>query len=363
MSQTGTAWAGDGAQKVTILHGYYSATEYQVKEEQADAIIKTAAYHREFFALSLIWFSPSVHAAVLPSLSTPFQRTSNAGLGQLDQLPAELLHDIIYRLDVRSLLKFRQTNLRSRQTVDSIKKYQVVLSHGLNLFCALLRTRLAANISLLDFYDTLCTKACSICGEFGGFMSLLTWRRCCFKCLRQAPEIKVGTLVSARTRFRMTEAELVQIKSFKNLPGFYSLNGKAYNRLITVVPIHQASLICRKPLSTKTSSFTINRDRPNNLNFMGSCALPYYDKTTGSVEHGVSCAGCQLALEKGIFDNKCEQWGVDARDKVYARDGFLEHFRRCEHAQMLWRSSDEGRKTPPELPVEAQCGGRFNWRE
>lgn len=72
MSQTGTAWAGDGAQKVTILHGYYSATEYQVKEEQADAIIKTAAYHREFFALSLIWFSPSVHAAVLPLLSTPF---------------------------------------------------------------------------------------------------------------------------------------------------------------------------------------------------------------------------------------------------------------------------------------------------
>ncbi|UZP40633.1 hypothetical protein NXS19_008449 [Fusarium pseudograminearum] len=339
MSQTGTAWAGDGDLKV-IPHGYYSATEYQVKEQQADAIIKTAAYHREVFARSVIWFPPRQHAAVLPSLSTPFQRTSNAGLGPLDQLPAELLHDIIYRLDVRSLLKFRQTNLRSRQTVDSIKKYQVVISHGLNLFCALLRTRLAADISLLDFYDALCTKACSICGEFGGFMSLLTWRRCCFKCLRQAPEIKVGTLVSVRTRFHMTEAELAQVKSFTNLPGFYSLYGKAYKRrLITVVSIHQAILICREPLSTKTSSLTIDRDRRNHLNFMGSCALPYYDKTAGSVEHGVPCAGCQFALEKGIFDNKCEQWGL------------------------MFATNDEGRKTPPELPVEAQCGGRFNWRE
>lgn len=152
--------------------GYYSTTEYQVKEEKADVIIQTVTYHRRHFPRAVIWFSPREHTDVRPSLSTPFQRTSK--LGSLDQLPTELLHDIIYRLDMPSLLKFRQTNLRSRQTVDAINKYQVIVSHGLNLFCALLRTRLAADVSLLDLYDALCTKACSICSESGGFIPLLT---------------------------------------------------------------------------------------------------------------------------------------------------------------------------------------------
>ncbi|PTD05232.1 hypothetical protein FCULG_00000252 [Fusarium culmorum] len=287
MSQTGTAWAGDGDLKV-IPHGYYSATEYQVKEEQADAIIQTAAYHRRDFPLSVIWFSPRTHAHVRSSLSTPFQRTSNAGLGSLDQLPTELLDDIKYRLDV-------------------------IVSHGLNLFCALLRTRLAVHVSLLDFYDALCTKTCSICGEFGGFMSLLTWKKCCFQCLREAPEIRVLPLDSNPSK------------------------------PVTVASIHQASLICNRPLPTKARGFAAaNRERQNIHNFTGSCALPYYNETKDSVEG--------------------EQWRFDARDKLYARDGFLEHFRRCEQAQLLWRTSDEGRKMPPELPPAIRWEDGFNWR-
>ncbi len=75
---------------------------------------------------------------------------------------------------------------------------------------------------------------------------------------------------------------------------------------------------------------------------MGSCALPYYDRRTGRVEHGMSCAGCQLALEKDIIGSRGEKWALEARDKVYAQDGFLEHFRWCEQAQLLWKSSGEG---------------------
>lgn len=59
---------------------------------------------------------------------------------------------------------------------------------------------------------------------------------------------------------------------------------------------------------------------------MGSCALPYYDKVSGNVEQGISCAGCQLALEKDIIGSKGEKWASEARDKVYARDGFLATF-------------------------------------
>lgn len=87
-------------------------------------------------------FSPREHDGIRLSIATPFRRTSDTGLGSLDRLPLELLDDAMLRLDVQSLCNFRQTNLRSRQTVDSLKQYQVVVLHGLNLLCASLRTRL-----------------------------------------------------------------------------------------------------------------------------------------------------------------------------------------------------------------------------
>ncbi|KAJ5091852.1 hypothetical protein NUU61_006722 [Penicillium alfredii] len=53
----------------------------------------------------------------------------------------------------------------------------------------------------------------------------------------------------------------------------------------------------------------------------------------------------------------------EARDKVYAQDRFLEHFRWCEQAQLLWRSSDEGKSCPTKLPETARRGSFFNKRE
>ncbi|KAF5981379.1 cyclin f-box [Fusarium coicis] len=345
-----------------MLSGYRSATEYSFDEEHTDAIVRTAAYHRKDFGLSVIWFSSSEHIKIRQSITTPFQRASKVGLGSIDRLPLELLYDNLLRLDVHSLFRFRQTNRGSRQAVDSLKQYQIVVLHGLNLFCALLRTRTAVEISLLDFYNVMCLKSCSLCDEFGGFMSLLTWTRCCFKCLKEAPEIQVQNLSAVRKEFRLTKAESAELRSFKTLPGIYSMEESVYKSRFTIVSLHQASLISRRQ-SQATMQFQPERSgRYKKLNFMGSCALPYYNKVTSNVEHGMSCAGCQLTLEKDIIGARGEKWAFQARDKVYARDGFLEHFRWCEQAQLLWKSSCGGRNKPAELPEVARRGGYFNER-
>ncbi|KAI0838872.1 hypothetical protein F5Y06DRAFT_34142 [Hypoxylon sp. FL0890] len=343
--------------------GYRSVTEYRFREEQADAIVRATAYHRKDFGRSVIWFSPREHVGIRLSIATPFQRTSNTGLGSLDRLPLELLHDVLLRLDMHSLFNFRQTNLRSRQMVDSLKQYQAVVSHGLNLFCALLRTRLALGVSLFDFYYALCTKACTLCGEFGGFISLLTWNRCCFKCLQGAPETQVQSLAAVRKQFHLTKAELDQLRSFKTLPGIYSMEESVYKSRVTVVSVHQAILVSGRQPHALAQAQPANSGRNQKFNFMGSCALPYYDRRTGRVEHGMSCAGCQLALEKYIIGSRGEKWASEARDKVYAQDGFLKHFRWCEQAQLLWRSSGEGNNRPTELPEAARRRGFFNRRE
>lgn len=341
--------------------GYRSVAEYHCREEQTDAIVQAAAYHRKDYVLSVIWFSPREHVGVRQSIATPFQRTSSTALGTLNRLPLELLHEVLLYLDMHSLFKLRQTNLGSRQAVDSLKQYQVVVSNGLNLFYALLRTRL--DVSLFDFCNALYTKACTLCGEFGGFVSLLTWTRCCFKCLQVAPETQVRSLAAVRKQFHLAKTVLGQLRSFKTLPGTYTMEESVYKSRLTVVSLHQAMLASGQQPHRLAQAQPVNSAREQKFNFMSSCALPYYDRRTGRVEHGMSCAGCQLALEKGIIGSKGEDWAFEARNKVYAQDGFMEHFRWCEQAQLLWRSSGEGKTRPTELPAGARRGGYFKSRE
>ncbi|KAM7209778.1 hypothetical protein V8F06_014839, partial [Rhypophila decipiens] len=325
-------------------------------------------YHRNKLPRSVIWFSPRHHTSIHSSIATPFPRAPQVGLGALGRLPLELLYEVLLCLDMRSIFKLRQTNLRSRQVVDSLRQYHLVVSHGLNLLCALLRTRLAIDVSLSDFFYALCTKACRFCGEFGGFISLLTWERSCFRCLQVAPETQVQTLSAARKQFHLSKVQLGQLRSFKTLPGRYTPEESTYKSHVTVVSAYQALLLSGQQPNSQTRAQLVNWGPQNpRFNFMGSCALPYYDGRTRRVEHGMSCGGCQLAVERDIYDSTVQlpdsEWTLAVRNKVYTQDGFLEHFRWCKLAQLLWKSSDQGNRQPPELPEVVRVKGYFGNRE
>ena len=120
----------------------------------------------------------------------------------------------------------------------------MVVSYGLNLFCALLRTRLAPGIYLSGFYHALCTKACSICGGFGGFVLLLAWKRCCALCVRGAAlEAHMHPITAIREEYHLTKAELGQLKTFKTLPGIYTMDESVHKSCIEVASSHQAALV------------------------------------------------------------------------------------------------------------------------
>lgn len=187
----------------------------------------------------------------------------------------------------------------SRRIIDSLKQYRLIASHGLNLLCALLRTRLAVDISLVDFYNVSCTKACTLCGKFSGFISILAWKWVCFKCVQEAPETQVQTLAAARKQFHLTRANLSRLRSFKTLPGIYSMSESVQNYRVAIVPTQQAIVVRGRLPQGSVQTHSIISKRNQKFRFMGACALPYYDRQTGKIEHGMSCAGCQLALRKG----------------------------------------------------------------
>ncbi|KAJ5325214.1 uncharacterized protein N7506_008316 [Penicillium brevicompactum] len=172
----------------------HSDSEVRLNEQQADAVAqKIGVYHG--FRVHVIDYLPNEHMGVLPLLLMGSNRAlPNVGLGSLDRLPVELVHQTLLHLDISSLIKLRQTNLRAREMVNSLPGYQAVVSHGINLCRAVLQTGLASRVTLSSFYDILCTKECSFCSNFGRNVSIFIWKRCCFECLHSRPETQIRCL-------------------------------------------------------------------------------------------------------------------------------------------------------------------------
>ncbi|RFU79435.1 hypothetical protein TARUN_2792 [Trichoderma arundinaceum] len=335
--------------------GLFSLPSHEVsrevlQREKDDAIIRTAGYHRRDYGLSAVFVSPSDHATVQSSILTSCI-VSKMSLGLIDQLPVELLIQSLRHMDMQSLFNLRQVNLRARQIVDSLKEYKAVVSHGMTAYCALLRMKLATHVTLLDFYRVLCSKNCTFCGKFGGFVFLPTWIRCCFECIEEDPETRMVTVAEVRRLFRLSRAELGQQRSFQTLPGIYTTGlysmEKSYQRnRVKLVPYFPAMKEFGDRLEAGAAH---GQHRPfwdPIHNFMASCELPYYDPLTQVIEYGVSCAGCErtateqaagqapsrMADEPGDF----KPW-----DRVFSRENFLKHFKICAQAQVLWESSPE----------------------
>jgi hypothetical protein len=324
-----------------------SVTEYRFDKKDSDAIIRATSEQFKQHTQSVIWFPHSHHVKIRSSIATPFERTSNADLGSLE-LPLELLQDILSRLDIHSLFKFRQVNSSSRLAVDSLPQYKRAVDHGLNLFCALLRTGRAKHISILDVDEVLCAKACAFCGTFGNLVALLAWKRCCFLCLQHVPELQVRPLARVRRhllslrctppQLLLTEAKADQLASFKTVPGIYSRSSVPGGRL-TVVSSLQALSVCG--LQPNEISFSLRGSLGQDgygYNYMGACALPYYDKANKKVEAGISCAGCRrFGTAPSGTTNVRERIAWPALE-LFTEDGFLQHFRWCPLAQRIWSS-------------------------
>ncbi|KID63595.1 Cyclin-like F-box, partial [Metarhizium brunneum ARSEF 3297] len=157
------------------------------------------------------------------------------------------------------------------------------------------------------------------------------------------------SVTAVKRRFQLPKCDMDQLKRFKTLPGTYNMEQSTYKSRMTIVSAYQALMFVDEyPYRPSPASLV---QRGQILNFMGTCALPYYDTSTGQVEEGVSCAGCQLLVANGCVmrDMKLWSWAYEARNTLYSRDGFLEHFRWCKQAHRRWNDSDEGKKLPPDL--------------
>ncbi|KAL6860985.1 hypothetical protein J3F83DRAFT_716975 [Trichoderma novae-zelandiae] len=320
------------------------ASREVLQRELDDAIIRAAGSHRRDHAFFVVHVLRSDHSRVQSSILTS-SIVSEKGLGALDRLPVELLLQALRHTDMQALFNLRRANRRARQVVDSLKEYRAVVSYGLTAYCALLRMKLAAHVTLLDFYRVLCSEDCAFCGKFGGFVFLPSWIRCCFECIEEDPETRMVTVAEVRRLFRLSRAEVGRQRACLTMPGIYTTGlystDRSYQRgRLRLVPYFPAMKEFGDRLETRAA-------RPQHQpfwdpahNFMASCELPSYDPQTRTAEYGISCAGCEaLAAE---HDPGQPSRPADAPwDRVFSREKFLKHFKMCRQAQKLWDSSPE----------------------
>ncbi|PWY85818.1 hypothetical protein BO94DRAFT_566542 [Aspergillus sclerotioniger CBS 115572] len=284
-------------------------------------IIRTASYHRCDFDLAVIRTNPEDHRPVRTSLVEDIHITYSC-LGKLEILPLEIVHQICLLLDIWSLFRFRQVNRRARQAVSAINSYKVVVSHALEALCITLRTNIATWFLLSDLFDVLCTMNCHFCGAFGGFIFLLSFRRCCFSCIRADALPCVLALSDVKHRIKRRSGRVCSMMpTVRTLPGIYSMAETVRKRRTEIRALPERRVL---------------------LPYMVTTSLPYFDHKRGVVQRGISCSGCQVALEKALRSSRVESGACAMRDKVYSHNEFLHHLKACQEAQNLWKSRRRG---------------------
>jgi hypothetical protein len=93
-------------------------------------------------------------------------------------------------------------------------------------------------------------------------------------------------------------------------------------------------------LTLTTTELTTSLRLTTIRRFLATTRLPYLNPKSRSTETGLSCKGCQAALERrfrvGASQNLNIHVLLDMRDRTFTKDMFLDHFAICTDAQRMW---------------------------
>lgn len=158
-----------------------------------------------------------------PATAPSLERKSepSGSLGQLDDLPLELLHNIFAMLDFKTLSHVQKTCLRGISVVESLPEYRDMVKHAPGALTALGKTQLIRHHSATTLHSALLCSDCHCCGEYGAFLHLPTCRRCCYKCLWNHPRNWMMSISEAKACFGVTDHQLKGLHIMRSMPGKY----------------------------------------------------------------------------------------------------------------------------------------------
>ena len=263
---------------------------------------------------------------------------------QLDRLPLELLIEVLLRLDIPSLTRFRGLNRRAMELVNSVHQYTTIIEHCPNIIRAIVSIQADA-FDCGTLYRTLCTSRCFTCNRFGDHLYLIDCRRVCYFCFTQRAEYFPLTsreaskffTPNAKPRSKAKSSrkllELAKPPSILSLPGRYCCGCTSRGGILRA---RRLRLYDRRTVvqSLAGSGFPQSDNTTREpKRFMAIISAPVLLNAGRQVDHGFFCLGCR---DRDESDEEIEHFRIK-----YTTEDISEHIASSGRVEMTPGFPDE----------------------
>ncbi|KAL9098786.1 MAG: hypothetical protein Q9163_005617 [Psora crenata] len=154
-------------------------------------------------------------------------RPPTISLGTLDQLPLEILYCVVSSLDISAIDQFKAVNRRSFEVVNTHPQFKIINEQAHDTLRGLRAIKTDHMITVQTLFDKLCTMHCSECGDYGGYIYLVTFERLCGRCLTEKDRYLPLPELQVLKEFGLTLEILDSLPRFQPYHGLY---GKGHYR-------------------------------------------------------------------------------------------------------------------------------------
>ena len=231
------------------------------------------------------------------------------------------------QLDLRTLTDFRHINRRAVWLVESIPQYKAIRKHAHNALHGIICIETGRWITCEMLYEKLCTAECEQCGDFGGYLYILTCNRICFLCLSEDKRYLPLRYLHATRKFGLNRLILRSLPTMKSVPGIYSSNKKKVRKQLTLVDsdcarragiaVHGCLSVMKKYVSSMAPRGPFDGESGNPLRFMAIVRTPWLNRSSQELEWGIHCTRCESSDES----RPLHFW------RKFTEESFKEHLR------------------------------------
>lgn len=226
--------------------------------------------------------------------------------GNLGKLPPELLCMVFRHLTCDDLEALHSCSTGGRMAVLAFPQYHNLLRHAPTILAILKYTGLAPSFTIMEIYETFVSPLCTTCGQFGGFVFLPSFTRCCMHCADIDLKFLPISRDAARKEFGVKGKKIIDgLPKLTAIEGYYSTFGGEVKYYTHNLTLFSRELV--KKMRDPNHVLSMARHEQTFLDFhfskahqryMALTPLPCFIPKSASLETGVYCAGCAIRAKE-----------------------------------------------------------------
>lgn len=143
-------------------------------------------------------------------------KPGGSDLGNLRNIPMEILVPILEDIPLVTLMSFRNSSRRAHYIVDTMHKFRIIVEQAPQALRGTLAVQIKGQTTLLCLFNKLRQQRCDCCRSLGQLLWLPTTKRYCATCIPNLPFLVLENEV--QQVFGLQDKDLTSIPKFRLLP-------------------------------------------------------------------------------------------------------------------------------------------------